>query len=309
MSSNKRQANPGTPRIGLALGGGGARGWAHIGVLRKLEQCGIHPDIICGTSIGALVGAAYASDQLDTLENWIRQLKWREVVSLLDFSFSGGVIAGEKLFEFLGKHLRDCDIDDLSRPYAAVATQLGNGQEIWLRSGSIMKATRASVALPGIFTPVTYRGGWLVDGGLVNPVPVSVCRALGADIVIAVALTTPRTALRYEPLPQDEPDKPEPKGFIDRVRQLFAETGNGDIDSPSLVDVVIDSIDIMQQRIMRSRMAGDPPEILIRPQTSAIGFLEFYRGNEAIDAGIAAAAKAQNELQQAFASSLCEPPD
>lgn len=311
MAKNKHLKERKRPLIGLALGGGGARGWAHIGVLRTLQQCGIEPDIVCGTSIGALVGAAYASEQLDQLEAWISQLRWQEVVSLLDFSFSSGVIEGEKLFNFFRQKIEDVDIEDLSRRYAAVATRLDNGQEIWLREGSTMQAVRSSIALPGIFTPVSHEHFWLVDGGLVNPVPVSVCRALGADIVIAVGLHNREPVHHLQLQASDKEISDEQAGLTGKIKQWFREgvptlaSDNG--NAPSLLDVVTESIDIMQLRVMRSRMAGDPPEIMIRPKTSDIGFLEFHRGIEAIEAGKVAAEKVKEELRLYFSPDHCEP--
>ena len=175
-------------KIGLALGGGSARGWSHIGVIRALEEAGIEPDIVCGTSIGSLVGAAYAAGELDRLEGWVRSLTWQNVVSLLDVTVTGGFIKGAKLVEFFGSRFKDTDISKLPKPFGAVATELVTGREVWLREGSVIESVRASIAVPGLFTPVARDGRLLVDGGLVNPVPVSLCRAMGADIVIAVEL-------------------------------------------------------------------------------------------------------------------------
>jgi NTE family protein len=177
------------PRIGFALGSGSARGWAHIGAIRALEERGVKPDVICGSSIGALVGAAYASGQLDKLEKWCTGLGWTTVVRLMDLSWSGGLIRGARLFNLFNTILDDVDIDELSVPYGAVATELGSGREVWLRHGKMLDAVRASCAMPGIFRPAVRDGVLLVDGGLVNPVPVSMCRALGADVVIAIDLS------------------------------------------------------------------------------------------------------------------------
>ncbi len=174
-------AQSGKTRIGIALGGGSARGWAHIGVIRALADAGIEPDIVCGTSIGALVGAAYVGGELDPLEAWVRSLRLQTVVSFLDFSLNGGLIKGEKLIGFFRNHFVDRDIRELARPFGAVATDLRRGREVWLCEGRVTDAVRASIALPGLFTPVQLDGRWLVDGGLVNPVPVSLCRAMGAD--------------------------------------------------------------------------------------------------------------------------------
>ncbi|MBU4499706.1 MAG: patatin-like phospholipase family protein, partial [Gammaproteobacteria bacterium] len=190
-----------TPRIGLALGGGSARGWAHIGVIRALKDAGIEPDIVCGTSIGALVGAAYVGGELDRLEDWVRSLRPQTVVSFLDFSLNGGLIKGDKLIDFFRSHFVDREICDLARPFGAVATDLRRGREVWLRDGRVTDAVRASIALPGLFTPVLRDGNWLVDGGLVNPVPVSLCRAMDADIVIAVDLNADLLGRHLKPRP------------------------------------------------------------------------------------------------------------
>src|SRR5512135_3210738 len=174
------------PTLGLALGSGSARGWAHIGVIRALAAEGIVPDAICGCSIGAFVGAVYADGDLDKLEIWVSSLTWQDVVALLDVSLKGGLIKGAKLIQFFERHFVDRDFADLPIPFACVATDLESGREIWLRKGSVAHAVRASIALPGLFTPVPHDDGFLVDGGLVNPVPVSLCRAMGMDVVIGV---------------------------------------------------------------------------------------------------------------------------
>ena len=179
---------PRKPRVGLALGSGSARGWAHIGVIRALEQAGIRPDYVCGTSIGALVGAAYAAGELDRFEQWVLGLGIKDVVGFMDVSLGGGLFKGERLMGFFRDHFADRPIEQLAMPFAAVATALHNGAEIWLRRGSTLDAVRASIAMPGLFAPVLYDGMVLVDGGLVNPVPVSLARAMGADILIAVDL-------------------------------------------------------------------------------------------------------------------------
>src|SRR4051812_39115353 len=177
------------PKIGLALGSGSSRGWAHIGAIRALEERGVKPDIICGTSIGALVGAVYASGQLDALETWVTGLAWTKVVRLMDITWRGGLIRGQRLFNIFRATFQDRDLSELPMPFGAVATELSTGREIWLRHGKLLDVVRASIATPGLFTPVVHDGTVLVDGGLVNPVPVSMCRALGADLVIAVDLS------------------------------------------------------------------------------------------------------------------------
>ncbi len=180
-------------KIGVALGSGSARGWAHIGVLRALAEIGVKPDIVCGTSIGAFVGAAYANGDLARLEGWVRSLTWQEVVGFFDVGARGGLIKGDKLMAFFERHFVDHDFSALPLPFACVATDLLSGREVWLREGSVADAVRASVTLPGLLAPQARERQLLVDGGLVNPVPVSLARALGADLVIAVDLGSDAT--------------------------------------------------------------------------------------------------------------------
>ena len=180
-------------KVGLALGSGSARGWSHIGVLRALEERGIRPTIVSGASTGSLVAASYASGQLDALESWARTLSKMDVWRLLDATFAGGgVMRGNRLMRAVGEQLSDRDIESLACEFGAVAADLHTGREIWIRKGSMLEAVRASSGLPGLFTPIRHEGRWLIDGGVVNPVPVSLCRAAGADFVIAVNLN--RTA-------------------------------------------------------------------------------------------------------------------
>jgi len=178
------------PRIGLALGGGVARGWAHIGAVRALRRYGIEPDIVAGSSVGALVGGVHLAGHLAELEDWAKHLTKLKIVSFLDLRLScGGLIDGSRLVAEMRRHLGDSRIEGLPLPFVAVATDLVTGHEVWSREGSLVEAMRASFSLPGVFPPVSIDHRWLVDGALVNPVPVSVCRALGAQMVIAVNLS------------------------------------------------------------------------------------------------------------------------
>src|SRR3970040_2126715 len=219
LRSRSRTKGMSRPKFGIALGGGAARGWAHIGVLRALAKQGLRPDCIAGVSIGALVGAASATDQLDKLEAWVRALSRLDVLKLLDARFRGGVIQGDRVMSAIKNVLSDHAIEDLPVPYGAVATDIESGREIWLRKGSLMAAVRASCALPGLFAPSLLDDRWLIDGGLVNPVPVSLCYAMGADLVFAVNLNAhsfPRSA-RREPRRQSGERLPDEQSYLEKV--------------------------------------------------------------------------------------------
>jgi NTE family protein len=284
------------PRVGLALGSGSARGWSHIGVIRTLEEAGVSPDIVCGTSIGAIVGAAYADGQLDRLEAWARTLTWQSVAGFMDLSLSGGLIQGAKLFGFLSSEFTDKDIGALAKPYGAVATELMTGREVWLREGSVMAAARASMALPGLFSPAKRDGRLLVDGGLVNPVPVSLCRAMGADFVIAVDLN-------WDLLGRHAVAETKEAEAASRLTSLLAKlpfvqrtAGGGPPEAepapdavPAILDVMSISLNIMQVRITRSRLAGEPADLMVRPRLSNLALMDFHRADVAIDAGRRAA--------------------
>lgn len=280
---------PRRPRVGLALGGGAARGWAHLGVLRALSEAGVRPDVVCGTSIGALVGAAYAAGELDGFEAWVRGLGVREIVSLLDVSLGGGMLKGERLVELLRQNFVDRPVDELPVPFAAVATDLRTGAEVWLREGSTVEAVRASIALPALFTPVVRDGALLVDGGLVNPVPVSLARAMGAEAVIAVDLSSDVVGryLAEAPSP-DAGSNPMPE-WVRRLQEslgaLLPGRSPDEPRLPSVLDVVASSIQIMQVRLARSRMAGDPPDVIVAPRLARLGLLDFHRAEEAIGEG------------------------
>jgi len=331
-----------TPKLGLALGSGSARGWSHIGVLRALRDAGIQPDVVCGSSIGALVGAAYAGGELERFADWVQGLGMRDVFGFMDFNLAGGMLKGEKLISFWRRNFADFDIENSPIPFGAVATDLHSGAEVWMRQGSIADAVRASIALPGLFTPVLREGRLLVDGGLVNPVPASLARAMGADIVIAVDLNVDLMQRHMQPLavqeapppipsprphPQVAEDEEDADGLYRQpypaspVGAAAAEDAGAAIPSPgkpwskrltswipgvgappavansplvdgmripSVLDVVMTSVNIMQMRITRSRMAGDPPELVIAPRLAHLGLLDFHRAKEAMDAGYAA---------------------
>jgi NTE family protein len=283
--------NTSPPRIGLALGSGSARGWSHIGVLRALGRAGIEPDIVCGTSIGALVGAVYAAGRLDWLHEWVTSLTWQGVVGMLDLRMGGGLIEGGKLTGFFRTHFEDRGIEQLPRAFGCVATELATGREIWLREGPVIDAVRASIALPGLFTPAQLDGRLLVDGGLVNPVPVSLCRAMGADVVIAVDLNWDLVGRRSRTAADGaQTSPPAPGGVIESILAKFRPSPRAGIDdglddTPSLLDVLSTSLNIMQVRITQSRLAGEPADAMIRPRLSDIAAMDYHRAALAIAEG------------------------
>ncbi len=290
-------------KIGLALGGGAARGWAHIGVLRALHDAGIVPDIVAGTSIGAVVGGCFAAQRLDAIEDFARELTRRKVFGYLDFNFTGsGLITGQRLCSRLEVALGDTMIEQLDSAFTAVATEIGTGHEVWLSRGHLVSAMRASYALPGIFKPVNINNRWLFDGALVNPVPVSVCRALGARYVIAVNLNSDMcgrgTVLSHIDAADDlsaAEAAPAKNGLDVRnllKRQIF---GRGE-NVPGISTVMIDAFNIVQDRIARSRLAGDPPDALINPKLSGIGLFDFHRADELIDRGHLAARREVEDI-------------
>jgi NTE family protein len=288
------------PRVGLALGSGSARGWAHIGVIRELEKAGIRPDIVCGTSIGALVGAAYAAGELDRLESRVLELGIGDVVGFMDLSLSGGVLKGDRLMKFLRRNWADRPIDELGVPFGAVATSLQTGAEVWLRQGSALDAVRASTALPGLFAPVRWEGSLLVDGGLVNPVPVSLARAMGADIVIAVDLGSDILGRRFRAVQTlKAPASTLPKWMRQLQEDVSALTSGKSPDEPpmpSMLDVVATCMDIVQVRIARSRMAGEPPDVVLAPRLARLRLFDFHRAKEAIEEGHRAVHRAAHSL-------------
>jgi NTE family protein len=326
------------PRIGIALGSGVARGWAHIGVLKALSRAGIELDIISGTSIGALVGGCHLADRLDPLEEFARSLTRRRLISLLDFRFrSSGLIGDAKLEALLNAQLGDMQVTDLKGTLIAVATELATGHEVWLREGNLVQLLRASYALPGVFAPVMVDGRWLIDGALVNPVPVSAARALGARMVIAVNLNTdpfdpaarrhwakgkmpafyvPFSAPAADALKQDIDElvaegeealleaKGDPaaidKGLLSGIRKTLKRVTNlrdaperevikraigTPQRGPGFATVLLAALNIVQDRLARARLAGDPPDIVIAPRIGHLGLLEFDRADELIRCG------------------------
>ncbi len=312
-ATTQSQPAPTRPTIGLALGGGAARGFAHIGVLRTLVAHGIVPDVIVGTSIGAVVGGCYAAQQLDTLEAWARRLNVRSVLGYLDINLSGsGLIRGGHLAAQLETELKGSRIDDLPIRFAAIATEFNTGHEIWLTRGRLADALRASYALPGIFPPVLIGGRWLVDGALVNPVPVSAARALGARMVIAVNLNSDLfgrgTIISSHGSDDDDGAEADTAPKQNGLRRMFSRQPSlrrqflGRRGRPGIPTVMVEAFNVMQDRITRARLAGDPPDVLISPRLGTIGWFDFHRGNEAIAIGAEAAEKALAGVNEAIAA-------
>jgi len=305
------------PTLGLALGSGSARGWAHIGVIRALEARGVAPQVVCGTSVGALVGAAWVSGHLDALEAWVREMDWWDVLRFMDVKLGGGFISGEALMAAIGAQLDDVAIETLPHPFAAVATDLFSGEEMWLREGSLLEAVRASIALPGLFTPVARDERWLVDGGVVNPVPVSTARALGADTVIAVNLNGDLVGRhRHQPQPPEHVSRAERAIKRDFTEQLLARVnhglrerlmagfrpGSGGEGAPGLFEVLASAINVMQDRITQQRLAQDAPAAVLTPRLANLGLLEFDRAAEAIDEGYACVERQWPALEATLAT-------
>lgn len=287
-----------------------ARGWAHIGVIRGLRKLGLEPDIIAGSSIGSVVGGLYLADKLDVLEDWAKALTKKRIIGFLDLRLrSGGLIGGDKIRQEIFDYTLGAKIEDFAKPFAAVATDLVTGHEVWIQEGVLADAMRASFAMPGVFKPVRMMGRWLLDGALVNPVPVAACRAMGADLVIAVNLnadilgkarkpgSTIPTAAGFDLLKTIDQSGDEGVTTIDSLsRRVFRRENN----DPSMMGVMAATLNIMQDRITRSRMAGEPPDVMISPRLGNIGLLEFDRAEDAIAEGELAVSRVRPEIADAL---------
>jgi len=293
-------------KLGLALGSGAARGWSHIGVLNALAEQDIHPDIVCGTSIGALVGASYVSNNLPKLEDWIRSLTKFDIARFFELNRSlNGFVNQERLHKFLNKYVADDSvlIENINKQYASISTELATGREVWHTKGSITEGVWASISVPGLFPAINNNNRWLVDGGLVNPVPISVCKALGADVVIAVNLNGDLVGRHFQ---STKPVENPQSGFSQKITNLVTEytgsllpiTKSDQRQPPGLFDAIAGSINITQDRITRSRLAGDPPDILLAPKLSKIGLLEFNRAEETIKEGEKCVRRALPEIKE-----------
>ncbi|MFY9291934.1 MAG: patatin-like phospholipase family protein [Methylorubrum rhodinum] len=320
------------PRIGLALGGGSARGWSHIGVIEALEEGGIFPEVVAGCSIGAVVGGAYAAGRLGALKDFALSLTRRRVMGMIDPRLTGsGLIAGERLRRRLARELTGYSIETLPLTFATVATEFGTGHEVWLTRGSLVEAVRASYAIPGVFPPVAFERRLLMDGTLVNPVPVRLARELGADLVICVNLaceSRPRARVIRPGLDPEEaieeaaePDEAEIERTLEatvrrrgrwalltgasrrlmgrRTRPKPPQEGR---TAPGVARVMLDAFNITQDRISRARLAGEPPDVSIRPKLGEFGQFEFHRAEHAIDLGRQAGRDALPEIRRMMES-------
>ena len=298
-------------KIGLALGSGASRGWSHIGVIKALLREGIEPDIVCGTSVGAIIGASYVAGNLEKLEQWVLGSTRSDVLRFFDLKLSQtGFVDTERMSWFLNSYVaaEDQQIQDMAKKFAAVSTNLNTGREVWFVEGGLADAVRASMALPGLFPAVRNNQRWLVDGGLVNPVPVTVCRALGADIVIAVNLNSGIIGKRNNGIVEAAPT--EENGVLSNFKQQVKEYSNSIFpnrdekdEAPGLFYAIANSINIVQDRITRSRLAGDPSDVLLAPQLAHIGMLEFHRAAEAIKEGEGCVQSALMEIRRVTGSS------
>jgi len=280
-------------KVGFALGSGSSRGWAHIGIIQALSEIGIEPDIVCGCSIGSVVGASYLAGNMAALEHRICSLTQKELVKFFEFNLSlRGFVDCARLQTFFTKYIceENTQFNDLSKQFATVSTDLETGREVWFAEGQVLRSVWASISLPGLFPPVQNQDRWLVDGGLVNPVPVSVCRALGADIVIAVNLNA--DIVGKHSVKKKRTDEGEGGDIFSTIKtsmknysELFFKKPNGKDSPPNLLDAIACSMNITQDRITRNRMAGDPPDILLSPKLAHIGLLEFHRAKDAIQEG------------------------
>jgi NTE family protein len=291
----------------LALGSGSARGLAHLGVIRAIEEAGIEVDFIAGSSMGALIGAIHAAGKLDELEATFKTFDWKTMATFFDVVLpKSGLLDGARVGELVRAHIHADTIEMLPKAFAAVATDIVSGEEVVIRSGDVIEAVRASISVPGIFTPVRSNGHILVDGGLTNPVPVSAVRSMGAEFVIAVDLNHEIVAGKnMKPLLATGKVEGAPSLFtqwvgdyrlsMKDIRQRLL-TGDNAASAqfrkwvspeplPSIFEVLLASINIMEANITRTRLRLDHPDILLQPPLGNVRFLEFDRAEEIIAIG------------------------
>jgi NTE family protein len=275
-------------RVALVLGSGGARGYAHIGAIAEIESRGHEVVAVAGSSMGALVGGLYAAGVLDDYTRWARSLTSSGVVRLLDPKWSaGGAIGAGRIFAEVEQIAGDRLIEDLPLPFTAVATDLRARREVWFQRGPLVSAIRASIAIPGVITPVVMNGRLLADGGLMNPIPIEPTAAAAADLTVAISLQGDRDA-HERSTPAREPAEPTwREELVERVRRTVGreKEPTDPLEALRISDVVGLSMDAMQGLVARYRMAGLPPDVLVTVPVSAARSLDFHRANEMIDLG------------------------
>ncbi|MCD6432692.1 MAG: patatin-like phospholipase family protein [Sulfurimonas sp.] len=277
--------------ISLVLGSGGARGYAHIGVIEELEKYGYKIASISGSSMGAMIGALYACGKLAEFKEWVLSLDMLDVVKLVDFSLTGkGIIQGDKVFRVIEDMIGDVMIEDLPISYTAVATDLIKQKEVWIQKGRLLDAVRASVAIPTILTPKEISGRYLIDGGVLNPLPIAPTLSDITDETIAVSLNALNIKKHKIDIPKKEHEKKSKTekiflGMSKKAEQLLSEKPKSKFDDIGMFDIMGKTIDIMQNAILASKMAGYAPDIIIGIPNDACGFYEFNRGYEMIELG------------------------
>ncbi|GGK82857.1 patatin-like phospholipase family protein [Amphritea balenae] len=276
--------------VSLVLGSGGARGYSHIGVIEELERRGYEIVCVAGSSMGALVGGVYAAGRLQEYRQWVTGLSWVSVFKLMDLTLRGeGTIRGERLLKRLTEILGNPLIEELAIPYTAVATDLTHQKEVWFQNGSLLDAIRASIAVPGFFTPVIEEERMLVDGGVLNPIPIIPTVAAHADLIIAVDLNSD---VKMPQVSLPDTQYLNRSGFSDEWHLDGSPQGEGETEEVSLpnkgagrIDVLLNAVEVMQESLGKYKVAGYPPDLLIQIPKDACSFYDFHRASEMIELG------------------------
>ena len=290
--------------VGLVLGCGSSRGWAHIGAIEALEDANIPIDLIVGCSIGSYIGAIYASESIKSLKDFVLKMDGKKVFSYFDIVLprSGLLDGTKKLRELFSIHTDVQNFSELKIPVMMVATDLETGQKVVLKSGKLLNALRASMSIPGLFAPARIKNRWLVDGGLVDPVPVSVARAVGADIVIAVDLSSgiiskqkqKKQKFQNKKTPVEQEEKKNE--LIEKLSKYYENAGSSfknkindlfkkEASTPDIIETVTTSFNIMQDRITRINLAVTPPDVLVQPHLGELKMLDFDQVEHTIEEG------------------------
>ncbi|MFT7514447.1 MAG: NTE family protein, partial [Candidatus Omnitrophota bacterium] len=309
-------------KLGIALGSGAARGWAHIGVLEALIEGGLSPEIVTGTSIGSIIGAVYACDRLPEIKEVALSLDVKTMLyEFVDMGGRSGMIDGGKVTEFIRSHIKEAQIEDLGRPFACVAADVLTGEAFIFKKGDLINAIRCSISIPGIFTPIYFKDRVLVDGGVVNPVPVDVARKMGADVVIAVDINEGFLECGSKSVPKNYLDRIKAKteqsrkdrfGWVEKIQTKVAEMTPDDLGAmkrwlapdpiPNMFDVLGNSLRIMEKQITDNMLRLHPADVVIRPAVGGIEIFEFNRAEEAIQAGYEAGQAALPAILEAMHS-------